>query len=63
MHLSVVQILGGMATMDVDWSKWTVLWVDERCVPHDDAESNYGGAVAAWLSKVRASPPWVPPQG
>ena len=27
------------------------VWVDERCVPHSDAESNYGGA-RAWLAKT-----------
>ena len=50
---SLVKMLGAMASIPgVQWDKWYVAWVDERCVPHDDAESNYGGAKAAWLSKV-----------
>ena len=50
---SLVSMLGAMATTaGVQWDKWHVAWVDERCVPHDDSESNFGGARAAWLSKV-----------
>jgi 6-phosphogluconolactonase len=26
---------------NVDWSKWFVFFADERCVPHDHADSNY----------------------
>ena len=29
---------------DVSWEKWHVFWVDERCVKHNDKESNFGGA-------------------
>ncbi|KXN66316.1 nagb/rpia/CoA transferase-like protein, partial [Conidiobolus coronatus NRRL 28638] len=25
----------------VDWSKWFVFFADERCVPHNHADSNY----------------------
>ena len=28
----------------IEWEKWHVFWVDERCVPLDDPESNFGGA-------------------
>jgi len=35
-----------------DFTKWRVFWVDERCVPHDDAESNYGGAMKALFNDV-----------
>lgn len=50
---SLVNMLGAMSDIkDVDWTKWHVAWVDERCVPHDHADSNYGGALAAWLQKV-----------
>lgn len=50
---SLVKMLGAMAKVpDVQWEKWHVAWVDERCVPHSDKESNYGGALEAWLSKV-----------
>lgn len=27
---------------DVDWSGWHVFWADERCVPLNSPESNYG---------------------
>jgi 6-phosphogluconolactonase len=37
---------------DVDFTKWRVFWVDERCVPHDDDESNYGGAMKALFNDV-----------
>eukprot|EP00933_Yihiella_yeosuensis_P046085 TRINITY_DN41559_c0_g1_i1.p1 TRINITY_DN41559_c0_g1~~TRINITY_DN41559_c0_g1_i1.p1 ORF type:complete len:294 (-),score=86.86 TRINITY_DN41559_c0_g1_i1:112-945(-) len=50
---SLVKMLGAMADMPgVEWDKWHVGWVDERCVPHADSESNYGGAQKEWLSKV-----------
>lgn len=50
---SLVKMLGAMADMPgVQWDKWHVAWVDERCVPHDHPDSNYGGAREAWLSKV-----------
>ena len=35
-----------------DWSRVHVFWVDERCVPHDDPESNYKLAYDAWLKDV-----------
>lgn len=54
---SLVKMLGAMSEMPgIDWARWHVAWVDERCVPLDDAESNYGGALAAWLSKVPIPP-------
>lgn len=50
---SLVKMLGEMAELPwVEWDKWHVAWVDERCVEHSDKESNYGGARDAWLSKV-----------
>ena len=49
---SLVKLLGGLkGKTDVDWKNWHVFWVDERCVPHDDAESNYGGAMKALLGE------------
>ena len=29
---------------ETDWSKWHVFFADERCVPLDHADSNYGAA-------------------
>eukprot|EP00191_Tetraselmis_sp_GSL018_P006102 CAMPEP_0177619284 /NCGR_PEP_ID=MMETSP0419_2-20121207/26158_1 /TAXON_ID=582737 /ORGANISM="Tetraselmis sp., Strain GSL018" /LENGTH=243 /DNA_ID=CAMNT_0019118501 /DNA_START=90 /DNA_END=817 /DNA_ORIENTATION=- len=50
---SLVKMLAGMLDTDgIEWNKWHLFWVDERCVPHSDPESNYGGAAAALLSKV-----------
>lgn len=36
----------------VPWDKLDLYWVDERCVPPDDAESNYRMTREALLSKV-----------
>ncbi len=36
----------------IDWSKTRLFWGDERCVPPDEAESNYRIAHEALLSKV-----------
>jgi 6-phosphogluconolactonase len=36
----------------VPWSKLQLFWVDERCVPPEHAESNYGMTKAAMLDKV-----------
>ncbi len=34
------------------WDQLQLFWVDERCVPPDDAESNFGMTRAAMLGKV-----------
>ena len=32
---SLIKLLGGLKTAtDIEWNKWHVFWVDERCVPH-----------------------------
>ena len=36
----------------IPWSKLKLFWVDERCVPPTDKESNYGMTRAAMLDKV-----------
>ncbi len=36
----------------VDWSRIHFYWGDERCVPADDSDSNYGVAKALFLDKV-----------
>ncbi|MEX0288426.1 MAG: 6-phosphogluconolactonase [Flavobacteriaceae bacterium] len=41
----------------VDWSKVSFYWGDERCVPPTDGDSNYGMTAELLLSKVP-----VPPQ-
>ena len=41
----------------VDWSKITLFWADERAVPADDPESNYGIADRMLLSPLGAKAP------
>jgi 6-phosphogluconolactonase len=36
----------------IDWSSVEIFWSDERCVPPDDAESNYRMAHEVLLSKI-----------
>jgi len=36
----------------IDWSRMLLFWVDERCVPPDDTDSNYHMARESLLSKV-----------
>lgn len=36
----------------VDWAQVHVFWSDERCVPPDDPQSNYGAAKAALLDAL-----------
>ena len=36
----------------IDWTKAEIFWSDERCVPPDDAESNYRLAHEVMLSKL-----------
>ncbi|GCF07063.1 6-phosphogluconolactonase [Dictyobacter arantiisoli] len=39
----------------IDWSKVEFFWSDERCVPSDDAESNYHLAQQVMLSKLQVA--------
>jgi len=36
----------------IDWSRLHFFWGDERCVPHDDAESNFGEVKALLFDHV-----------
>jgi len=36
----------------IDWSGVEIFWGDERCVPPDDRQSNYGSASTTLLGKV-----------
>ncbi|HWH03811.1 MAG TPA: 6-phosphogluconolactonase [Gemmatimonadales bacterium] len=40
----------------IPWPCVHVVWGDERCVPPDDAESNYRMARTAWLDRVPIPP-------
>jgi 6-phosphogluconolactonase len=40
----------------VSWEKVHIFWVDERCVPPDDPESNYGMAKQLLLDRINIPP-------
>lgn len=46
------QLLATDCRDNVDWQHVHVFWGDERCVPPEDAESNYRQAWDAFLSRV-----------
>jgi 6-phosphogluconolactonase len=43
-------LFGDLATASFDWSGVHVFWVDERCVPPTDTQSNFKLANDAWLT-------------
>ena len=49
--------LPALRAAKVDWSKITLFWADERAVPADDPESNYGIADRMLLSPLGAKAP------
>ena len=44
------------AELEPDWSGVELWWGDERCVPPDDAQSNYGMAKKALLDRLDGQP-------
>ena len=46
-----------LAAMDLDWSRCTVWFGDERCVEPEDERSNYGMARAALLDRLSGPGP------
>ncbi len=40
----------------INWPSVEIFWADERCVPPDDAESNYAMAKEVLLSKIPILP-------
>ena len=48
-----------LAAMEVDWSRATLWFGDERCVPPDDERSNYGMVRAALLDHLAGEVPVV----
>ena len=44
---------------DIDWSRWHVFWGDERCVPPDHPDSNFGMARRTLLDHVPIPPSQV----
>jgi 6-phosphogluconolactonase len=49
--------LGALKQAQVDWSRVTLFWSDERAVPPDDADSNYGTAYRMLLGPLGAKGP------
>ncbi len=45
--------------LSVDWKEVQFFWGDERCVPPDNAESNYAMANRTMLSKLALRPDQV----
>ncbi len=53
-------LLAGAYTRDrIPWSSLYIFWVDERCVPPNHPDSNYGAAKDLLLSKVPIAPSHV----
>lgn len=40
----------------LDWSRVKLFWSDERCVPPDDPQSNYGAAMASGMASLPIPP-------
>jgi 6-phosphogluconolactonase len=49
--------LPALRAAKVDWARMTLFWADERAVPADDPESNYGIAERMLLSPLGAKAP------
>ena len=49
--------LGALRNANVDWSRISLFWADERAVPVDDPESNYGIAERMLLAPLGAKAP------
>ena len=43
----------------IDWARLHLFWGDERCVPPDHPDSNFGMARAALLDRVSVPPPQI----
>ena len=48
-----------MAAAEFDWRRVHVFWVDERCVPPDHPDSNFGMTMRSWLDRVDLAPDQV----
>lgn len=46
-------LLPALADVAIHWSRTDIFWCDERAVPTDSAESNYGTARSGWLAAPR----------
>lgn len=51
--IPLFHLLAGRRRREVPWRRTEVFFADERCVPPDHPDSNFGTAWATFLSKVR----------
>ena len=54
---TAIIFLAALREADVDWSRVTLFWGDERAVPSDSTESNYGLANEMLLTPLGAKAP------
>lgn len=54
--VNLFNLWSGKYKDEIDWTNLRIFWVDERCVPHNSPESNYGIAKKILLDKVPVSP-------
>lgn len=54
--LPFFSVLGDHFSSSVDWRDIHFFWSDERCVPPDSAESNFGMAVTSVISRLNTPP-------
>jgi 6-phosphogluconolactonase len=54
---SALIVLSALRSATVDWGRITLFWADERAVPPDDPDSNYGLAERMLLSPLGARAP------
>jgi 6-phosphogluconolactonase len=52
MFFEVLSDFNSQKKNKIDWKKLHFFWGDERCVSHDDPESNYGNANNVLFSKI-----------
>jgi 6-phosphogluconolactonase len=54
---TALMFLGALRDAQVDWSRISLFWVDERAVPPDDSDSNYGMANRVLLAPLGRQAP------
>lgn len=54
---TALMFLGALANAQVDWSRISLFWVDERAVAPDDPDSNYGMANRVLLAPLGRQAP------
>ena len=53
--LKIFEYFKNMPLDKMNWENFHIYWGDERCVPHDHPESNYGNALNTILSLINIS--------